>query len=530
MLIFKKMTVVSLFLLAVIFLYPKMALAQDAFTSGNLENLSVYTTRSIFDMIVGIVNVALGFLGAITVLLFLYAGYLWLTSRGAADRIDQAKKIMINATIGLGIIFVSYALVNFIFRSAYEGIFGGGPGGNNNYNPSYSGGVLGGVLESHYPAWSATNIPRNTNIIVTFREAIDLEQILLNDSCDPVSTDCAVDRNNIMVFVAGNEDSNLANNDLLFRTDAAHKNFVFNPVPLLGDSNEPVDYRVQLNNLRTENGSPVFSGSNYYYWIFSVGTWVDEVPPYVVSVVPIASTVARNTIVQINFSESVNPLYIPAVSDAAANIRLSDPNLIDGVFQLSNQYRTVEFLTNSQCGQNSCGFNIFCLPASATIDGIIIDEVRDMVGNQLDGNHDGDHDVNDNFDNWQFNTNNDIDTTGPIMTYRDRSDDWNIYAPIRISFDSSLSAASVNYDNVKLDWNINYWLGLASYEPTYNNSIMIYHNPMAANTDYSISCLSGIRDLQQNCYQPCNCPLGSPGCGANPPMGTPCPPGTCSWN
>lgn len=523
MLIFKKMTVVSLFLLAVIFLLPKLALAQDNFGINDLNNISVYSTRNIFETIAGIVNIVLGFLGAITVLLFLYAGFLWMTSRGARDRIDQAKKIITSATIGLGIIFVSYALVNFIFRSAYQGLFGGNnlPGGGNPGGSYYGGGaLLGGVLESHFPVSNAINIPRNTNIIVTFREPIELDDVLYDDNCDPVNNDCAVDRENIMIFVAGNENSNLAQGDLFFRVDSVHKNFTFNPVNLLGDSGEPVIYTVRLNNLRTGNGLPAFPGG-YYNWNFAVGTWVDEVRPTVTSVIPVASSVVpRNTIVQVNFSESMNPLDMPAVAQTGANITVTGPaGLVNGVFQLSNQYRTVEFVSSNQCGQNDCGDTVFCLP-TGDISGFLSNNLTDMAGNRLNGNQaSGDY-------TWQFETNNQVDLAGPVMTYRDISNQWNIYAPMRVGFDSTLSAASVNHSSVNLNWNINYWLGLASYDGILNNSIMIYHDPMLSNTQYEISCLSGIKDIRQNCYYPCSCP-GGPGCGLNPPPGVPCAPGAC---
>ena len=64
-----------------------------------------------------IVQIVLGFLGILTVLFFLYGGFLWMTSFGNADKIDQAKKIMVSATIGLVVVLTAYAVSSFVVGS-----------------------------------------------------------------------------------------------------------------------------------------------------------------------------------------------------------------------------------------------------------------------------------------------------------------------------------------------------------------------------------------------------------------------------
>jgi fibronectin type 3 domain-containing protein len=81
-------------------------------------------TRDLFDIIVGIVNVVLYFLGGIAVILGLYAGWLWFTSRGNAEQIRKAKAIMVSAVIGLAIIFASYAITNFVIGNLYSNTLG----------------------------------------------------------------------------------------------------------------------------------------------------------------------------------------------------------------------------------------------------------------------------------------------------------------------------------------------------------------------------------------------------------------------
>ncbi|OGY43746.1 MAG: hypothetical protein A3A02_01430 [Candidatus Buchananbacteria bacterium RIFCSPLOWO2_01_FULL_39_33] len=67
--------------------------------------------------------------------------------------------------------------------------------------------------------------------------------------------------------------------------------------------------------------------------------------------------VYRNTIIQINFNEAINPT---AVKDNIFIMR-SD-RLIDYDIQISNQYKTLELVALEQCGLNSCGDAIFCWP------------------------------------------------------------------------------------------------------------------------------------------------------------------------
>ncbi|MEI8360760.1 MAG: hypothetical protein WCG01_01390 [bacterium] len=64
-----------------------------------------------------IIQGALGIVGSLTLLMFVYGGFLWLTSAGNAKAVDKGKSILLWSTIGLAIIFSSYALVKFTIQS-----------------------------------------------------------------------------------------------------------------------------------------------------------------------------------------------------------------------------------------------------------------------------------------------------------------------------------------------------------------------------------------------------------------------------
>lgn len=70
----------------------------------------------------GIITAVLGIIGSITLVVFMYGGFLWLTSAGNADKVKQGTQAMLYGIIGLFIIFSAYAILNTIIT----GIRGGG--------------------------------------------------------------------------------------------------------------------------------------------------------------------------------------------------------------------------------------------------------------------------------------------------------------------------------------------------------------------------------------------------------------------
>jgi hypothetical protein len=76
-------------------------------------------------VIAKIIRVALGFLGTAALVIIIYAGYLWMTAGGNEEKISQARKIILNAVIGLAIILSSYAFTSFIITRLLGATNGG---------------------------------------------------------------------------------------------------------------------------------------------------------------------------------------------------------------------------------------------------------------------------------------------------------------------------------------------------------------------------------------------------------------------
>ncbi len=64
-----------------------------------------------------VINFLLLLLGTIALCLTVYAGYLWLLSRGNEDDITKAKGILAGSVVGMLVILSSYGIMNYVFRS-----------------------------------------------------------------------------------------------------------------------------------------------------------------------------------------------------------------------------------------------------------------------------------------------------------------------------------------------------------------------------------------------------------------------------
>lgn len=60
------------------------------------------------------IGVGLGVIGAVALALFVYGGFMWMTAAGNTSRVQKGREILIWATVGLVVIFTSYAVLNFV--------------------------------------------------------------------------------------------------------------------------------------------------------------------------------------------------------------------------------------------------------------------------------------------------------------------------------------------------------------------------------------------------------------------------------
>lgn len=92
----------------------------DPNVGKQVKPLQTYThlgTKDPAYIVFTIINTALLFLGMITVILVIVAGFKWLTAAGEEEKITKAKDILKGAIMGLVIVMASYGLAQYIFTA-----------------------------------------------------------------------------------------------------------------------------------------------------------------------------------------------------------------------------------------------------------------------------------------------------------------------------------------------------------------------------------------------------------------------------
>lgn len=94
--------------------------AAGANAPKSLEELDPLHKATFYQVIQNIIRAFLGFVGALALLVFIYAGITWMTA-GSSDRIQKAKDSMKYAVIGLALIVFAYAITTFFLKTLAGG-------------------------------------------------------------------------------------------------------------------------------------------------------------------------------------------------------------------------------------------------------------------------------------------------------------------------------------------------------------------------------------------------------------------------
>jgi len=140
-----------------------------------------------------LIRTALSFAGLVLIVYIMYGGFLWMTSGGETEKVKKARSTIINAIIGIVIVFSSWAITTFIINSLVGAVTGGGgsggvgsepPGGCPGCPPEYD----GFAVESY---GCATGELTNMNLVVT---------VLFSQNVEPDSV-----KSNFKIYQGGNE-------------------------------------------------------------------------------------------------------------------------------------------------------------------------------------------------------------------------------------------------------------------------------------------------------------------------------------
>lgn len=80
--------------------------------------LPAFTGPESIPKIIGMVLRGLfGIIGTIALVIFIYGGFLWLTAFGEEQKVKKGWDTMIWGALGLGVIFGSYVVVDFVLKA-----------------------------------------------------------------------------------------------------------------------------------------------------------------------------------------------------------------------------------------------------------------------------------------------------------------------------------------------------------------------------------------------------------------------------
>ncbi|KKU25530.1 MAG: hypothetical protein UX39_C0026G0002 [Candidatus Magasanikbacteria bacterium GW2011_GWA2_46_17] len=323
------------------------ALALDVPTVSNLS------TRSLPDTAASIINAFVGLVGVIALGIFVYGGYVWMTSGGIPQRIALAKRILLSAVIGFIIILTSWAIVNFII----EGATGdeGGPGG------ACTEGSVSGCYDCVGGSWvyDNTNVscgfgdlftvkwvdPKNGDANIPLCRIIqagfskNVNTATVTSANVTIQMSCANDNSQCLNVLGGNNlgTCSVAGNTRCSGNIAALLGVQWNYFDALSDIDSLPDafefippaeweknrtYRIEMTTAVASLSGTALSGT--FVSTFSTGSTTDNTAPQVASIVPDGSAVpvCRMKPISAVFNE---PMRASSLKDAAT-LSVADPD------------------------------------------------------------------------------------------------------------------------------------------------------------------------------------------------------------
>ena len=84
----------------------------DCTDHSNCSDVSIFVETAI-----GFGRYIFGIIGALALVMFVYGGFVWITSRGSSDKVKKGMEIFGAALIGLIISFSAYILVDYFSKN-----------------------------------------------------------------------------------------------------------------------------------------------------------------------------------------------------------------------------------------------------------------------------------------------------------------------------------------------------------------------------------------------------------------------------
>jgi hypothetical protein len=100
-------------------LVPNMILSEDASTAASSSSTELTNPISESNptiIIANVIRAMLGVLGAVTLLMFIYGGFMLVFSQGNEEKLKKGRGTLIWAIIGMAIVLTSYSILSYVFK------------------------------------------------------------------------------------------------------------------------------------------------------------------------------------------------------------------------------------------------------------------------------------------------------------------------------------------------------------------------------------------------------------------------------
>ena len=90
---------------------------------SNLAECNVEKTKgdeSLMSRVKVIINVALGVIGVVAVVMIIFGGFTYTTSRGDAEKVKKGKNTILDGIVGLIVALLAFAIVNFVLKEVFK--------------------------------------------------------------------------------------------------------------------------------------------------------------------------------------------------------------------------------------------------------------------------------------------------------------------------------------------------------------------------------------------------------------------------
>ena len=113
---------ISLLVLIFLFVFPMITTADTVpdKLEAPIKIETITGKEGLTGKIGQIIKTVLGLVGALALVMFIYGGFLWMTSGGKPEQVKKGQDTLVWAVLGLALIFFSYVLVNFIITKLTE--------------------------------------------------------------------------------------------------------------------------------------------------------------------------------------------------------------------------------------------------------------------------------------------------------------------------------------------------------------------------------------------------------------------------